>query len=109
MILIPQNKNIQQLGRTSDFIAFSLIAVSTVLMCTYILSENSFKILLASGFLFFAGAFLVFVILITLLLSLYLYKCDWKYILIRIGILLLNIPIAILHSNFGLYFIEPKP
>jgi|SRR5690554_998515 len=108
MILIPKNQNIQQLGRTSDFIAFSLIAISTVLMYTYILSENQFRIFVLSGLFFFVGTFILLVILITLLLSLYLYKRDWKYIVIRIGILIMNIPIAVLYSNYGLYFLEPK-
>ena len=108
MILIPKNKNIQQLGRTSDFIAFSLIAISTVLMCIYLLSGNQFRIFIISGLFFLIGVLFLLVLLITLLLSLYLYKCDWKYILIRIGILLLNIPITILFTHYGLYFIEPK-
>lgn len=98
--------NILNLGKTSDIIAFISMTIGTIILGTFFITDKSEDIAI-KGFLYMIIAFWINVfILIILIGTAIIYKEYRKFLLIRIGILLLNIPVALLYALIGLYFLD---
>ncbi|MES2411408.1 MAG: hypothetical protein V4535_08200 [Bacteroidota bacterium] len=88
-------------GKFSTFLALTSFGIGTLFLILHLLFENAYIIF--CGYLFVLAAILVNIITLLYLLYLLIFSpFDRETILIRILILLSNIPIALLYLNIVL-------
>lgn len=90
-------------GRTSTELALGCFTIGTLLFILFLtLADNTFILLI--GFVFFMLAAILNIIMLThLLYHFYMMPQQRKYIGLKIGILLSNIPIAFLYLGIIFY------
>lgn len=103
-----QEQRILVLGKITDVTAFAAMIIGTIILGTFFLLDYSSDVavvgLIFMGVAFWAHIFLLIILIFTLIFN----KNHWQYLLIRMGILLLNIPISILYAFIGLHFLDHR-
>lgn len=101
-----QEQRILVLGKITDVTAFAAMIIGTIILGTFFLLDYSSDVAVV-GLIFMGVAFWAHIsLLIILIFTLIFNKNHWQYLLIRMGILLLNIPISILYAFIGLHFLD---
>ncbi|MFA7444414.1 MAG: hypothetical protein WCY89_00570 [Flavobacteriaceae bacterium] len=100
------NKKITTLGKIADGIALLSMIIGTIILGTFFIMERSEDVAFAGLFFMVIAFWVNLLVFLILIIALVFYKNHWKYLCIRMGILLLNIPIALLYSYIGIYFLD---
>ncbi len=100
-----ENKNVLLIGKASDIIAFASAIIGTIILVLYFIPDEGLKMtMLIVGYCYVVIAIVINLLaLIILIISIFYYQLYWKYLLTKMGILLLNIPVAILYFLVVMY------
>ena len=102
------DKKITTLGKISDGTAFLSMIIGTIILGTFFIMERSEEVAFAGLFFIIIAFWVNLLVFLILIIVLVFYKNHWKYLCIRMGILLFNIPLALLYAYIGLHFIDSK-
>src|SRR5690606_14348288 len=101
-----QEHRILILGKISDVTAFAAMIIGTIILGTFFLLDYSSDVAVV-GLIFMVVAFWAHIILLIILVFTLIFNQNhWQFLLIRMGILLLNIPVSILYAFIGLHFLD---
>lgn len=102
---IIENERVIQIGKLSDIIATLSFLIGTIILVLYFIPIQGIDIeIILTGYFYVIVAIIInLIMLIGLIISIFSFQNHQKYLLKRIGFLLLNIPIAILYFLIFIY------
>ena len=100
-----ENERVIQIGKLSDIITVLSFLIGTIILVLYFIPIQGidFEIILTGYFYVIITIIINLIMLIGLIISIFSFQNYQKYLLKRIGFLLLNIPITILYFLIFLY------